>query len=102
MARSLVILSPDPPRSDGSMAPIGPRKEILATLRRLNTGPQAAGEDVLYGPGIEIEFPPGQEPVTQMLLRTNDDDLAWDVIASISRATHWKLLDPTPGRELRL
>ena len=102
MARSLVILSSDPPRGDGSMAAIGSRASIVERLRRLNTGPQAPGEDVLFGPGIEIEFPPGQEPVTQMLLRTNDDDLAWDVIAAISRATHWKMLDPNTGRELRL
>lgn len=102
MARSLVILSGDPPRGDGSMAAIGTRAEILQRLRRLNTGPQAPGEDVLYGPGIEIEFPPGQDPVTQMLLRTSDDDLAWDVIAAISRVTHWKMLDPGTGRELRL
>lgn len=102
MARSLVILSAEPPRSDGSMNAIGTRKEILERLRRLNTGPQVPGEEVLYGPGIEIEFPPGQEPVTQMLLRTNDDDLAWDVIAAISRVTHWKMLDPNTGRELRL
>jgi hypothetical protein len=88
MARSLVILSGDPPRGDGSMAAIGTRAEIVQRL--------------LYGPGIEIEFPPGQDPVTQMLLRTNDDDLAWDVIAAISRVTHWKMLDPGTGRELRL
>lgn len=102
MARSFVILSPEPPRGDGSMVPIGTRTEVLERLRRLNTGPQAPGEDVLYGPGIEIDFPPGQDPVTQMLLRTNDDDLAWNVIEAISRTTHWKLLDPTTGRELRL
>jgi len=102
MARSLVILSPEPARSDGAMAPIGSRRDIVAALRRHNTGPQAPGEDVLYGPGIEIEFPPGQDPITQMLLRTTDDDLAWDVIATISKATHWKLLDPATGRELRL
>lgn len=102
MARSLVILSAEPARTDGSMPAIGTRTEIIERLRRLNTGPQAPGEDVLFGPGIEIEFPPGQDPVTQMLLRTNDDDLAWDVIAALSRATHWKLLDPGTGRELRL
>lgn len=102
MARNLVILSAAPARSDGTMAPIGTRAEILASLRRLNTGPQAPGEDVLFGPGIEIEFPPGQDPVTQMLLRTNDEDLAWGVIEAISRVTHWKLLDPGTGRELRL
>lgn len=84
------------------MAPIGTRREILSVLRLLNTAPQAAGEDVLYGPGIEIELPPGLDPVTQMLLKLTDEDVGWDVIRAIAHRTHWRLLDPLSGRELRL
>jgi hypothetical protein len=112
------------------MAPIGSRREIIATLRSLNTGPQAdpaeslaranrtanssesspngfpesdpIGDDILFGPGIEIELPPGIEPVTQMLLKISDDDIGWDVVRAIAHRTHWKLLDPMSGRELRL
>lgn len=84
------------------MAPIGTRREILSTLRTLNTGPQLDGEDILYGPGIEVELPPGIDPVTQMLLKLTDEDVGWDVIRAIAHRTHWKLLDPLSGRELRL
>ncbi len=84
------------------MAPIGTRREILGILRLLNTAPQEPGEDVLYGPGIELELPPSLDPVTQMLLRLTDEDVGWDVIRAIAHRTHWRLLDPLSGRELRL
>lgn len=84
------------------MAPIGTRKEILGTLRHLNTGPQADDEDILYGPGIEIELPPGMDPVSQMLLKLTDEDVGWDVVKAIAMRTHWKMLDPLSGREFRL
>ncbi len=84
------------------MTPIGTRREILGILRVLNTAPQASGEDVLYGPGIEVELPPGLDPVTQMLLKLTDEDVGWDVIRAIAHRTHWRLLDPLSGRELRL
>jgi hypothetical protein len=84
------------------MTPIGTRREILGILRMLNTAPQTPGEDVLYGPGVEVELPPGLDPVTQMLLRLTDEDVGWDVIRAIAHRTHWRLLDPLSGRELRL
>lgn len=102
MARSLVILSPSTAASGGGLAPIGFRREIMSALRTLNTGPQAEGEDVLYGPGIEIELPPAMDPVPQMLLKLTDEDVGWDVIKAIAQRTHWKMLDPLSGRELRL
>lgn len=99
--------APAPPA--GGMAPIGTRREIVASLRTLNTGPQtedgsmpAHGEDVLFGPGIEIELPPEMDPVTQMLVRLTDEDVGWDVIRRIAQHTHWRMLDPMSGRELRL
>ncbi|MBL9148849.1 MAG: hypothetical protein JNM94_09175 [Phycisphaerae bacterium] len=102
MARSLVILSSEPPPSGGGLAPIGARRDILTLLRRLNTGPQAEGEDILYGPGIELELPPAMDPVPQMLLKLTDEDVGWDVVKAIAQRTHWKMLDPLSGREFRL
>ena len=84
------------------MAPLGSRREVLSTLRFLNTMPQAEGEDVLYGPGIEVELPPGLDPVNQMLLKLTDEDVGWDVVRTIAQRTHWKMLDPMSGRELKL
>jgi hypothetical protein len=37
-----------------------------------------------------------------MLLRLTDEDVGWDVIRAIAHRTHWRLLDPLSGRELRL
>ncbi|MBM4113748.1 MAG: hypothetical protein FJ253_10345 [Phycisphaerae bacterium] len=98
-ARQFVILSRNGSK-DGSLAPIGTRREILKGLEHCNTAPEAEGGDVLYGPGIEIELPPGQDPVSQMLLSISDDDIAWVVVIRLAREFGWKILDPTSGREL--
>lgn len=98
LAQQLVILS----REDlpgGGLAPIGTHAEVIATLRNFNTAPQSDGEELLFGPGIRIEMPPG-DPVCQMLLTVVEEEIAWQVIMRIGRAMKWKLLDPSTGREL--
>lgn len=55
---------------------------------------------MLYGPGIELELPPEQDPVLQMLLTVSDEDIAWSVILRLAREMQWKILDPSNGREL--
>ena len=98
MARELVILAP----RDGSgsaPAPIAPRSQILADLEALNTAPEAPDGDCLYGPGIRIDLPPGQDPVTQMLLTIVDDDIAWSVIRRLLRTFPWRMQDPISGME---
>jgi hypothetical protein len=98
--RKFVILSRDEP-VDGAMAPIGTRAEVMAGLAHCNTAPEVDNGDVLYGPGVEFELPPGQDPVQQMLLSISDDDIAWVVIMRVAREFGWKVLDPTTGRELQ-
>lgn len=95
-----VILSSEPSNADGSMAAIAPRADILRTLQAWNTWPEREGEDVLYGPGVRIEMTPGQDPVTQMLLTIDDEDIGWITIMRMASKLGWKLLDPTSGREL--
>ena len=86
--------------TDGSELPtIGTRDEILEKLELLNTRPQRDGEDVLYGPGISIELPPGNA-VTQALLTVTEEEIAWLVIQRLIAALDCKLLDPATGREL--
>jgi hypothetical protein len=99
--QQLVILADDSAAAPGSMAVIAPRKELLETLSHYNTAPAREGEDVLYGPGFRIELAPEQDPVTQMLMTIDDDDIAWVAIMHIARSLNWKLLDPMTGRELR-
>jgi len=99
MAQQFVILSREPAPSNG-MAPIGRRDDIVRTLSRFNTAPERAGDDVLHGPGIRIEMPPGQETITQMLMSIIEEEIAWLVVMRLARELRWKILDPESGREL--
>jgi len=85
--------------SDGALAPLGSRREILAGTQPYNTAPDRDGGDILYGPGIRIELPPG-EPITQMLLSVTEEEIAWQVIMKMARQLAWRLYDPVSGREL--
>jgi len=96
----LVILSRSAGRS-GELAPIASRAELLRQLEFRNTGPERAGDDLLYGPGIEIQLAPGQDPITQMLLTITDEDIAWVVILRLAKELNWKIFDPYTGRELK-
>ncbi len=101
--RSLVILSADTSTEPGRLAVIATRAEILHLLAPLNTGPEAVGGTILYGPGITIEMPEGDEPVTQMLLSIVDEEISWGrngVLNRIARRTGWRLQDPMSGRDM--
>ena len=96
--QQLVILSPNA-APEGALAPLGSRSEVVEHLSRFNTAPECNGGDILYGPGISIELPPG-EPVTQLLLTVMEEEIAWQVIMRLAKQFEWKLLDPASGREL--
>jgi hypothetical protein len=98
-AQQYVILSKQPASANG-MAAIGRRSEIIGTLASYNTAPEREGEDVLYGPGIRIELPPGQDKVSQMLMTVTEEEIAWLVIMRLAHALQWKIVDPNTGREL--
>lgn len=97
--RQFVILSRNGSK-DGSLAPLGTRRQVVQGLEHCNTAPESDGGDILYGPGIEVELPPSQDPITQMLLSITDDDIAWVVVIRLAREFGWKILDPNTGREL--
>ncbi len=99
MSTQLVILSRDEP-AGGERTPIGSRDELLRELANRNTGPERPGEDTLFGPGIQIDLAPGEDPITQMLLTINDEDIAWTVILRLGRELHWRIFDPRSGRSL--
>jgi len=99
--RKLVILSRISDK-DGALAPLGTRKEVEGSLVKHNTSAERVGSDVLYGPGIELQLPPNQDPITQMLLTLTDEDIAWPVIIKLARDLQWKVHDPGSGRELSL
>ncbi len=97
VSQQLVILARAESMDDG-LPPLGSRDEILKRLAGLNTAPAQAGEDILYGPGIRIELPPG-DPVSQMLMTVVEEEIAWQVIMRLAKDMQWKLRDMATGRE---
>jgi hypothetical protein len=94
-----VILSKRPSNNNG-LAPLGQRNEILRDLSRFNTAPERDGDDVLYGPGIRLELPPGQDVIDQILMTINEEEIAWLVIMRLAKSFDWKIIDTNSGREL--
>ncbi|MBX3374596.1 MAG: hypothetical protein KF817_12260 [Phycisphaeraceae bacterium] len=96
--QQLVILARESGR-DGALGSLGTRRELLEAVAPFNISPERPDEDVLYGPGVRIELPPG-DPVTQMLLSITEEEIAWHVIIRVAKALQWRLFDPRSGREL--
>ena len=99
MATQFVILSRERANASG-MAPLGTRREIIRELSTFNTAPDGTTDDVLYGPGIRMELPPDQDPVSQMLMTVVEEEIAWLVIMRLAKAFSWKIVDMNTGREL--
>ena len=95
-----VVMSRDVPKEGDSLAPIAPRNELLRDLARYNTSPESPDEaDVLYGPGIRLELPPGQDPIVQMLLTLTEEEIGWLVLRRLAGDFNWRVVDPETGRE---
>ena len=81
---------------------IGSFAEIARSLRDFNTAadgdPESRG--VLHGPGIVVQLPmlDDDDPVNQILVSINDDEIAWPVLLRICRSMGWKMMDPQSGR----
>ena len=100
MSKDLYVILSRANKKDGAPAPIGSRADIVKSLSLRNTAAEVEGGDMLYGPGIEIELPQNEDPVSQMLLTISDDDIAWVVIMKLAKELQWKIFDPASGREL--
>lgn len=87
--------------ASNGVAPLGARQEIIRTLASYNTAPEREKDDeILYGPGIRLEFPPEQDPVNQVLLTITEEEIAWHVIMRLIKTFEWKIVDTETGREL--
>src|SRR5262245_56309468 len=92
------------------MAPIASRKDLVRELAAYNTGPDtdpnaaqnALKSDVLYGPGIRIDLPPGQDPVTQMLVTLIEKEIGVLVLPRLAAAFKWRVIDADTGDEINL
>jgi len=95
-----VVMSRNVPKEGASLAPIAPRSDLVRDLSRFNTSPESPDEsDVLFGPGIRIELPPGQDPVMQMLLTLTEEEIGWLVLRRLAGEFDWRVVDPDTGRE---
>jgi hypothetical protein len=94
--RSLVVLA----NGTTPSANLGSRKSLEERLSHLNTGPDRIGGDVLFGPGVELQLPPQQDPVTQMILTVSDEDIGWLVVERMGKTLQWKFVDLNTGDEL--
>lgn len=92
----LPIVSP----SDREARSLGSRKSVLASLSHLNTHAECDGGDILYGPGVEFQLAPNQDPIVQMILVLSDEDIAWQVIERIGKTLKWKYVDVNSGEEM--
>ncbi|MSR44478.1 MAG: hypothetical protein EXS15_03845 [Phycisphaerales bacterium] len=97
--RVLVIL-PSAASTNAGNPTLGSRKWLQTSLATLNIFPESAGGDIWYGPGIEFQLAPNQDPVVQMLLMVTDEDIAWLVIERIGKLMKWKFVDVNTGHEL--
>ncbi|MSR19042.1 MAG: hypothetical protein EXS00_07755 [Phycisphaerales bacterium] len=83
------------------MPPLGSRADVLQSLAGLNIASDGTSEGLLHGPGIMLEMMPQEDPVRQILLSINDEDIAWSVIMRMLGKLPWELLDPESGRKLK-
>ncbi len=105
MASRLLVLMKKEDGADESIpaepAPMGRIGEIVELLRDFNTGPEDPSDPApqfLYGPGITIQTPMTDGPVTQLLVTLVEEEIAWAVVARICKHAHWKMVDPESGR----
>lgn len=100
--RQLVLTKPPATKGDPTVVPLGPRKDVVATLANYNTAPdgskRATGMEVLWGPGMVMEFPAAADEVNQAMVSVTDDDIAWPVLQRLCKATGWMLVDLESGR----
>lgn len=109
--RSLLLVNVLPPDNDDEGTPVpaalntmsmGSVRDVTRVLSAFNTMPdgEPTSRSVLYGPGITVQLPMVDEndPVTQLLVSLNEDDIAWPLLIRICQASGWKMMDPKTGR----
>lgn len=104
MARRQIIILKLGPTTGDEPAPqlsLGTRAEVFAALAQFNTYPDTPeGKEFLYGPGIVVSLPPGEDEVMQLLISVVEEDIAWAVVMRICTRMNWALMDPDSGRTL--
>lgn len=99
-SRQLVLMGPD---KGGQAQPLGPIREVRATLARFNTAGDGTPPGVLerlFGPGMVVELPTGQDVVNQAIVTTNDEDTSFPVLMRLCKTLGWRMMDMESGRTI--
>ncbi len=104
-ARQIVLLKAvDPRKGEGGLEPLGTIRGVTTSLARYNTAPDgnAAGNTMgvlfLYGPGLIVEMPTGDDEVRQLMVTMTDEDFSFPVLQRLCREQMWTMMDPESGR----
>jgi len=100
--RQLVLTRPPALKGDPTVVPLGQKKEVLSALAIYNTAPDGSkrntGMEVLWGPGMVMEFPAAADEVGQVMVTVSDEEIAWPVLQRMTKALGWMLVDLETGR----
>src|SRR6516225_7460134 len=100
--RQLVLTRPPIAKGDPTVVPLGPRKEVMASLANFNLAPDGTksktGMEVLWGPGMVMEWPASAGEVSQAQVSVSDDDMAWQVLQRLCKLLGLILVDLESGR----
>lgn len=100
--RQIVLQRAGSDSTRGDLASMGTPREVLGTLARFNTAPDGsgprAGMEVLWGPGMVLEFPAGTPAVRQIMVSLTEEDMAFPVLMRLCRELGWEMVDLESGR----
>ena len=92
----------DAPATAADAVALGSAREVKDLLAQFNMSEDgsAEGAGMLYGPGIIATMPMvgPDDPVMQLLVTMQEEDMAWAVLPRVCRALGWKMMDPRTGR----
>ncbi|MCA9309786.1 MAG: hypothetical protein KDA21_01170 [Phycisphaerales bacterium] len=103
----LLDMDPDEDGGDGAntmlnSVPLGTYRQIQDLVADSNVAPDGSPESVgiLYGPGITLQLPMvgPDDPVVQVMVSLDEEEIAWPVLTRLCRRLGWKMLDPDSGR----
>jgi hypothetical protein len=85
------------------MSPLGAIAEVMSALAEFNTGidgtpDRGTGVRLLHGPGYVVEVPTSLDPVSQVLVTINDEDIAMSVLFRLCKKLGWRMTDMETGR----
>lgn len=106
----LLVKLLEPEEGDEDGAPTGPAdtislgssNEVKELLGQFNVAEDGStdGAGVLHGPGLIAQLPMigPDDPVMQLLVTMQEEDMAWAVLPRVCRTLGWKMMDPRTGR----